>query len=911
MSFSKPLRFLSESLRSQIRSGLSLSSLVQCVEELVLNSIDAGATQITVHVDISHLLIKVFDNGVGIGKEDMMIIGERYATSKCHSLKDLEDLRSYGYRGEALASLIKICGKVDITSRQRLSPLTYTKSFHSGVAFPLKESLSSLHHKTGTTVALSDIFQSLPVRRKSLSEPVELERIRRSLSAIALIHSSVSFSLHDGSFGNGRLLLQTKGTGGMLSAFSFLFGKEIAQSLREVSRIEAGYTVSGYISTSPHHSKSIQMIYINKRLVCKTRLHSHVNKLLDNSLIAHCKDSAQYNRSQSKTRVGGDMSPKAVYSERFGVYVLNIQCSKTEVDIFMDPDKSLVEFKKWDKVLSVLSLAVRSFLKEHHLSLRVEKSLVPSSSFLNDGESNKENDACISFGVYSHSVQRLSPPSVSAPMTSYPPLTSPSRKRGIISLKIKEKLLGSDRKRLRVSSSDEKDCSSVPFNSSSQSHSSSNNNSTKSNIDSPSLTSDCKSLSSTDSHLNSCVSSSAAPPAKEPSLWQLITGPDSKPLYINKATGNCQSEPPASLLSPSNSSIGSTYGCQPLRAAPHLTYGFSPLLPKPKQIQNSQTSLTSLHTSTITPIGKAASSKSITRDNESLKNNKWRERSDSILSNWTNPAFRGEEGPAITDIGLSKASSSQIKVHSLINSYKFTTDMLKHVKVLGQIDNKFIACTLKTEELKDDLLVLFDQHAADERVRLEALTEGIYDLATGNIKSVRIDPSLTLKLNELDRRLALTYARELKNIGVKVSCKHEMLLVSELPAILTERDIGEKQKIKLAQDLILKHLELFCLKTVSEKVRGGGGAMLPISLHKVLCSLACHGAIKFGDSLTVEQCSELIASLSKCKLPFQCAHGRPSLMPIVNLSLLEKRFPPSQSGHTTTNKLNLNKLIPK
>lgn len=654
MSLSKPLQFLSESLRSQIRSGLSLSSLVQCVEELVLNGIDAGATQITIHVDISHLLIKVptlhiimynndiilsqvFDNGAGIGKEDMMIVGERYATSKCHSLKDLEDLDSYGYRGEALASLIKICGKVDITSRQRLSPLTYTKSFHSGVAFPLKESLSSLHHKTGTTVVLSDIFQSLPVRRKSLSEPIELERIRRSLSAIALIYSSVSFSLHDGSFGNGRLLLQTKGSGGMLSAVSFLFGKDIAQSLKEVSRIEAGYTVNGYISTAPHHSKSIQMIYINKRLVCKTRLHSHVNRLLDNSLIGHCKDPAQYNRSQSKAFRVADTSPKPfIHSERFGVYVLNIQCSKTEVDIFMDPDKSLVEFKKWDKVLSILSLAVRSFLKEHHLSLRVEKSLVSSSSFLDDGDSNKENDACISFGVYSHSVQRLSTQSVSAPTNSYPPLTSPSRKRGIISLKIKEKLLGSDKKRLRMSSSNEKDSSSIPFNSSLQSHSS-NNNSTNTDVNSSSLTSD--------SHLNSCASSSAAPPAKDPSLWQLITGPDSKPLYINKATGNCQSEPPASLLSPSKSSIGSTYGCQPLRAAPHLTYGFSPLLPKPKQIQHSQASLSSLHTSTITPIEKAVSSKSITRDNESLENNKWRKRDDSILSNWTNPAFRGEEGP--------------------------------------------------------------------------------------------------------------------------------------------------------------------------------------------------------------------------------------------------------------------------
>ena len=545
MSLSKPLQSLSESLSSHIRSGFSLSSLVQCIDELVLNSIDARATNIAIHVDLLHLSIKVTDNGVGISKEDMEVIGERYSTSKCRFLNDLEDSRCYGYRGEALSSLKMICGKVEIISRPRLSPVAYIKRFHYGIAYPIRESLSTT---SGTTVVLNEIFHSLPVRRKSLSELIELEKIRQSITTTALIHPSVSFTFTDSITSNGKILLHTKGNGDMLNTFSLLFSKDIAQSLKEVTYTESSIAINGFISTSSHHSKGFQFIYINKRLLHRATLHSHINKLIANSLIGRSK---QVPRDRTRSDTNSLSTGTSFSSERFGVYVLNIQCSKgRQIDISFDISIN--------EVVPVLESAVRNFLKEHHLSLGV----IPSS-FIAAQPSHKGQD--ISFGVHSHSVQRI--PAL-APHLVVSDTQSLARKRSNVSARIRDKLLASNKKPLIMSPDP--------------------------------IIPDDTGVTPSDSQ------------------WSIVTGPDSKPLYINKATGNCQSVLPLSLT---DGDIGCSYGCQPLRAGPHLTHGYSPLLPRPKHLR---------------PLTTAEND-----DESCLENDKWR---DQFL-NWSNPAFRPSDGP--------------------------------------------------------------------------------------------------------------------------------------------------------------------------------------------------------------------------------------------------------------------------
>uniref|UniRef100_A0A8D0C287 Uncharacterized protein n=1 Tax=Salvator merianae TaxID=96440 RepID=A0A8D0C287_SALMN len=99
------IKCLPEEVQTSLRSGVAIGSLTQCVEELVLNSIDAKATCVAIRVDLETVKVQAVDNGSGMGKEDLDKVGNRYFTSKCYSVEDLENLKFYGFRGEALASI--------------------------------------------------------------------------------------------------------------------------------------------------------------------------------------------------------------------------------------------------------------------------------------------------------------------------------------------------------------------------------------------------------------------------------------------------------------------------------------------------------------------------------------------------------------------------------------------------------------------------------------------------------------------------------------------------------------------------------------------------------------------------------------------------------------------------------------
>uniref|UniRef100_A0A8C9Y281 Histidine kinase/HSP90-like ATPase domain-containing protein n=1 Tax=Sander lucioperca TaxID=283035 RepID=A0A8C9Y281_SANLU len=96
------IKCLAKEVQGKLRSGVAIPSLQQCLEELILNSIDAEATCVGVRMDMEAFKVQVIDNGTGINAEDMECVGNRYHTSKCSSVEDLDNLRWYGFRGEAL-----------------------------------------------------------------------------------------------------------------------------------------------------------------------------------------------------------------------------------------------------------------------------------------------------------------------------------------------------------------------------------------------------------------------------------------------------------------------------------------------------------------------------------------------------------------------------------------------------------------------------------------------------------------------------------------------------------------------------------------------------------------------------------------------------------------------------------------
>lgn len=359
------IRALGEDVRSLLRSGIAVSNLTQCIDELVLNSLDAGATCITVRINIPALQVQVSDNGIGISRDNLNALGERYATSKCHSLTDLNDIKFYGFRGEALSSIRDIAGSLEIVTRHKSSYKTYCKTFRNDKAVEITESCIP-RSGVGTTVTVYNVFSSLPVRRKLVSDVLDFERIRQRVASIALINPGISFSLFNDA--TGQKSLQTRKSQSITSTFSQLFGNLKAKSLQELSLECGDLAISGYVGLQTHHSKHLQFIYINGRLLMKTRIHKLINQILNRSSLIK-KSPLSLNGDDESSFAKS--SPKQG-CDKYGIYVVNIICPVMNYDITLEPSKTLVEFEDWDSVLELVKQCIESFLLKGNLMLSTD-----------------------------------------------------------------------------------------------------------------------------------------------------------------------------------------------------------------------------------------------------------------------------------------------------------------------------------------------------------------------------------------------------------------------------------------------------------------------------------------------------------------------------------------------------------
>ncbi|TKS86474.1 DNA mismatch repair protein [Collichthys lucidus] len=350
------IKCLPKEVQGKLRSGVAIPSLQQCVEELILNGIDAEATCVGVRMDMEAFKVQVIDNGAGMNAEDMECVGNRYYTSKCSSVEDLDNLRWYGFRGEALASLVSLATLVEISSRTRSSVKTHVKIFKGGKGMDVFEA-ETARPSAGTTVVICSFFHNMPVRRKRMDAVLEGERIRHRLEAISLMHPSVSFTLKNDC--TGAMMVQLPKARNTYHRFVQIHSLDRAQKLREISHAHGRFEVLGYIGREGHYNNSLQFLYVNDRLLLKTRIH----KLL-NFLLRRLSSSNQKNDSQESAI----RSPKHKRSQELhGVYIINIKCSYSEYDICLEPAKTLIEFKDWDGILLCIEEAVKAFLRRENL----------------------------------------------------------------------------------------------------------------------------------------------------------------------------------------------------------------------------------------------------------------------------------------------------------------------------------------------------------------------------------------------------------------------------------------------------------------------------------------------------------------------------------------------------------------
>lgn len=264
------IRPLSDEVIGKIAAGEVVERPSAAIKEMVENSLDAGATAVTVEIrDGGISYFRVTDNGSGIAQSEIRMAFERHATSKISSSQDLAAIQTLGFRGEALASIAAVA-KVTCTTRTR-DDASGIKVVNSGGRI---ESIEEAACPEGTSFVVRDLFFNTPVRLKFLKKPAtEAGYVSDLMMRLILSRPDVSFRY----ISQGKTLYHSAGDGKLSSAVFSIYGKEI-RAMQEIKGHQAGLLLSGYVGTgdSGRATRAHQSFFINGRYMKSSVLSAAV-----------------------------------------------------------------------------------------------------------------------------------------------------------------------------------------------------------------------------------------------------------------------------------------------------------------------------------------------------------------------------------------------------------------------------------------------------------------------------------------------------------------------------------------------------------------------------------------------------------------------------------------------------------
>ena len=320
---------LDDSTINKIAAGEVIERPASVVKEVMENSIDAGATSITVEIrngGISY--IRVTDNGKGIMQDDLEIAFERHATSKLRNAEDLDEIKSMGFRGEALASIASIA-KVSLVSKTADSDTGYEIVVEGGRIL----SKSEVGCQNGTSITIENLFYNTPVRYKFLKKDfTESGYIEDVVARIALVHPEIAIKL----INTGKTIIQTSGNGDIKPVIYNIYGKEIADNLIDVEYTYDDVIVKGVIGKPviSRSNRSNQLFFVNKRYVKDKTLSGAAEQAF-----------------KGFVTIG-----------KHGFLVLNIEMDPKKVDVNVHPAKLEVRFQEETKIFKAIYHAIRDGL---------------------------------------------------------------------------------------------------------------------------------------------------------------------------------------------------------------------------------------------------------------------------------------------------------------------------------------------------------------------------------------------------------------------------------------------------------------------------------------------------------------------------------------------------------------------
>ena len=254
------IRKLSAEIIGQIAAGEVVERPASAVKELVENSIDAGAHNVTVELREGGIkYLRVTDNGCGIPAEQVRLAFERHATSKIAAAADLYNIHTLGFRGEALASVAAVA-RVTLTTRTQEAPFGTRAVVEAGEFTDIRQAASPV----GTTIVVEDLFLNTPVRLKFLKKPaVEAALVADYMQRLILSRPDVAFRF----VSQGKTVYHSMGDGSVESALYSLYGREAFKRMRKVSGHMNGVLLSGYVGAGDlaRGNRQQQSFFVNGR----------------------------------------------------------------------------------------------------------------------------------------------------------------------------------------------------------------------------------------------------------------------------------------------------------------------------------------------------------------------------------------------------------------------------------------------------------------------------------------------------------------------------------------------------------------------------------------------------------------------------------------------------------------------
>lgn len=327
---------------NQIAAGEVIERPASVVKEMVENSIDAGATKITVEIKNGGIsFIRISDNGKGIAEDDMEIAFERHATSKIRKAEDILKVMSMGFRGEALASIAAIAN-VEMISRTVDSDIGHKIVVEGGKVLEQTDVGAPI----GTTITVKNLFYNTPVRYKFLKKDyTESGYIEDAITRLALVNKNISFKL----INSGKTIIQTNGNDDEKSVIYSIYGKDIAEAIIETDYELDGIRVRGCVGKPEiaRSNRTNQLYFVNGR----------------------------YIKHKTLTAAAEQAFKGMIPINKYGFLILNIEMDPGLVDVNVHPAKLEVRFEEDSRIFKAVYYAIKESLSKKELveSVKTEK----------------------------------------------------------------------------------------------------------------------------------------------------------------------------------------------------------------------------------------------------------------------------------------------------------------------------------------------------------------------------------------------------------------------------------------------------------------------------------------------------------------------------------------------------------